>query len=83
MDGSVVIGSRRSPRIPRPNESFKRLAFGAKSRLLPEKGFLNRTDCELKIRSTVTYIASFLRLNLDYTDKGAAGVWMSRSDSKR
>lgn len=35
-------------------------------------GLLDRTDCELKIRSTVTYIASFLWLNLDYTDKGAA-----------
>lgn len=57
------------PQIPRPNESLKRLAFGAKSCLLPEKGFLNRTDCKLKIRSTVTYIPSFLLLNLDRTDR--------------
>lgn len=56
------------PQIPRPNESLKRLAFGAKSCLLPEKGFLNRTDCKLKIRSTVTYIPSFLLLNLDHID---------------
>lgn len=37
--------------------------------LLPEKGFLHRTDCKLKIRSTVTYIARFLLLNLDHIDR--------------
>lgn len=40
--------------------------------LKKKKGFLDRTDCELKIRSRVTHMACFLQLNLDYTDKGAA-----------
>lgn len=60
------------PQIPRPNESLKRLASDAKSRLLPEKGFLNRTDCELKIRSTVTYIASFSSVEFRSYRYGAA-----------
>lgn len=59
------------PQIPRPNESFKRLARGAKSRLLPKKriSYQNRLQAQNKERGDLLYIPPFLLLNSDHSDE--------------